>query len=173
MAFSNISIGDNAPDFFYAIIENPKGSHLKYEYDKNLDEIKLDRILHGAVFFPNDYGFIPQTTAEDGDPLDVMVIITEPLFPGCIVYVRPIGVLDMDDEKGKDWKIIAIVNKDPEGEFILDINDLKQHQKHEIERFFRVYKQLENKIVTVKGWMNKDAAYRIINTARMNFANIS
>ena len=169
MAYSKIQIGEKSPELINVVVEIPRGSHHKYEYDEELDEIKLDRVLHSAVFYPTDYGFIPHTRSDDGDHLDVLVIISDPTFPGCIVEVRPIGVLDMEDDKGQDWKIIAVADSDPKLKTINAIEDLDEHHKNEIQHFFEVYKQLENKEVSVRGWLGKDVAYKVIMDAEDKF----
>lgn len=169
MSYHLVPIGKKAPKIINAVVEIPKGSHNKYEYDEKLDEIRLDRVLHSPVFYPTDYGFIPQTRSEDGDHLDVLVIITEPVFSGCIIEVRPVGVLNMEDEGGKDEKIVAIATKDPRVSTIEDIMDVDEHYKKEMLHFFEVYKHLENKWVKIKGWLGKDDAHKIINQARERF----
>lgn len=169
MSFHNIKIGKDCPNSINVVVEIPKGSHHKYEYDEETDEIRLDRVLHSPVFYPTDYGFIPETRSEDGDHLDVLVIITQPLFPGCVVQVRPIGGLDMEDEAGKDWKIIAVAEKDPRLSTINDIGDLDEHYKKEIEHFFNVYKDLEKKWVNIKDYISKDKAREIIEISRQKF----
>lgn len=169
MAFANIKVGEKCPQEVNVVIEIPKGSHNKYEYDKQLDEIRLDRVLYSAVFYPTDYGFIPQTRSEDGDHLDIMVVISEPLFPGCVIPVRPIGVLNMEDEEGRDVKIISVASKDPRLKDIQSIDDLDEHYKKEIQNFFEVYKKLEKKPVKVHRWHGKREAYEIINEARKRF----
>ena len=169
MAYSTIPLGDKAPEVINTVIEIPRGSHHKYEYDEHLDEIKLDRVLHSAVFYPTEYGFIPHTRSEDGDHLDALVIISDPTFSGCVLSVRPIGVLDMEDNAGQDWKIIAVADKDPRLTEIKSIDDLDKHLKKEIHHFFEVYKQLEDKWVNVKGWLGKDDAYRLIQKAKLKF----
>lgn len=166
MAFSKIPLGEQAPQVINVIVEIPRGSHHKYEYSEDLDEILLDRVLHSAVFYPTDYGFIPHTRGEDGDHLDVMVVVSEPLFPGCVVAVRPVGVLDMEDDKGQDWKIIAVCDTDPKLKTVNDIGDLDEHVKNEISHFFAVYKNLENKEVDVKEWEGKEKAYQLIIQAQ-------
>ena len=170
MAYKDIKLGKKYPESFDVVIEIPKGSHHKYEYDEELDEIKLDRVLHSPVFYPTDYGFIPETRSEDGDHLDVLVIITEPLFPGCVVSVRPIGGLDMEDEAGIDWKIIAVADKDPRLSNIKTIDDLDEHYKKEIKHFFTVYKDLENKWVKIKDYHSKEKALEIIEESKVKFS---
>lgn len=169
MAFSKIPIGDKAPEVINAIIEIPKNSHNKYEYDEGLDEIKLDRVLYSPLFYPADYGFIPHTRSDDGDHLDVLVIISDSVFPGCVVSVRPIGVLDMEDEGGQDWKIVAVAEKDPRQKNIQSIDSIDEQYKNEIIHFFEQYKKLENKWVKVKGWLGKEEAYRLIQEAKLKF----
>jgi inorganic pyrophosphatase len=169
MPFSSITAGDKCPQIVNVVIEIPKGSHNKYEYDEELDEIRLDRVLYSAVFYPTDYGFIPQTRSEDGDHLDILVVISEPLFPGCILPARPIGILSMEDEAGKDDKIIAVALKDPRLKDVNDIKDLDDHYKKEIQNFFEMYKKLERKPVKIHRWHAKDYALQKINEARERF----
>ena len=169
MSYADLSIGVKAPELINVVIEIPKGSHHKYEYDEKLDLIKLDRVLHSPVHYPTDYGFIPQTRSLDGDHLDALVIISDPLFPGCVVAVRPIGVLYMEDQKEKDEKIIAVAANDPLLTNMKDVDDIEEFFKKEIHNFFEVYKQLEEKIVKVHHWHGKDIAYRIITEAKDRF----
>jgi inorganic pyrophosphatase len=169
MAFDKVTIGKEAPDVVNVVIEIPRGVHHKYEYDDEMEAIKLDRVLHSAVFYPTDYGFIPHTLAEDGDHLDAMVILTDPVFPGCVVEARPIGLLDMQDEAGRDWKIIAVADKDPKLSNIKNMGDLDVHFKKEIEVFFREYKELEHKKVTVKNWLSREEALSRIDKARKTY----
>lgn len=171
MSFTNVRIGENSPEKINIVIEIPRGSHHKYEYDEDMHEIKLDRVLHSSVFYPTDYGFIPDTRGGDGDHLDVLVIISEPSFPGCVMQVRPIGILDMEDDKGVDHKIIAVCDSDPRLTGVNSLEDLDEHHKNEIQHFFEVYKQLENKEVNVKGWLGKDDAFKIINEAREKYSS--
>lgn len=169
MSLSNIAIGSKAPESVNVIIEIPKGSHNKYEYDEKLDIIKLDRILHSPVYYPTDYGFIPQTRSEDGDHLDALVILSEPTFPGCLVVVRPIGVLYMEDQKEKDEKIIAVAYDDPLLTHLKDIDDADSFFKKEIHHFFEVYKELEDKKVEVHHWHNREIALSIIRQSMARF----
>jgi inorganic pyrophosphatase len=169
MSYANLKIGEKAPEIINVVIEIPKGSHNKYEYDEKMDEIKLDRVLHSPVHYPTDYGFIPETRSLDGDHLDALVIITDPVFPGCMVEVAPIGVLYMDDGADKDEKIIAVATKDPLLSHVKNIEDVDEFFKKEIQHFFTVYKQLENKIVKVHRWHGKDLAMNILKEARERY----
>ena len=148
------------------VVEIPKGSRNKYEYDHDTSRIVLDRVLHSSVHYPTDYGFIPDTLAEDGDPLDALIVTNEPTFPGCVVKARPIGRLDMRDEKGPDHKVLAVPVGDPRFDEIRDLGDLSHHWLLEIETFFQTYKALEDKITDVEGWENAEAAWTLIKTAR-------
>lgn len=165
MPFCQVTPGDKCPEVVNVIVEIPKGSRNKYEYDEEMDEIRLDRVLYSAVFYPTDYGFIPKTRSEDGDHLDIMVVVSEPLFPGCVIPVRPIGILRMEDEAGKDDKIIAVAQKDPRLSEVKDISDLDDHYKKEIQNFFEIYKKLEKKPVKVHRWHRKEEAYQVIKKA--------
>src|SRR3990167_998456 len=169
MSYKDIPIGEKSPEIVNVVIEIPKGSHNKYEYDENLDVIRLDRVLHSSVFYPTDYGFIPQTRSGDGDHLDVLLIISDSTFPGCVVSARPVGVLYMEDQKEKDEKIIAVAENDPLLTHIKDIEDIDDFFKKEVHNFFEVYKQLENKKVEVHNWRGRESAHHIITTARNKY----
>ncbi|WP_299535169.1 inorganic diphosphatase [Ulvibacterium sp.] len=147
---------------FDVLIEIPKGSRNKYEYDFKLKKIRYDRMIFSSMMYPADYGFIPETLALDGDPLDVLVLVTEPTFPGCVMEVKPIGVFHMADEKGPDEKVICVPISDPIGNKTKDLSDLNPHLIKEIEHFFKVYKDLEKKKVDVGGWGNVDQAKDIV-----------
>ena len=160
---SHIPIGENSPEIINAIVEISQSTHNKYEYDEKLDIIKLDRSLHSPMHYPVDYGFIPQTRSKDGDHLDVMIITNSPVFTGCLMEVRPIGVLIMSDESGDDEKILAVPVKNPNYDHIKKLSDVDDHFLRELVHFFSEYKRLENnKGVTVKGWLNSTQAYKII-----------
>jgi inorganic pyrophosphatase len=135
-----------------AIVEIPRGSRNKYEFDPATGSVRLDRVLFSSVHYPADYGFIPGTKSSDGDPLDVIILVEEPTFPGCRVLVRPIGVLITEDEKGGDEKILGVPVADPRFDDIRDLGDLPKHWLAEIENFFRTYKVLEGKETVVRGW---------------------
>lgn len=146
---------------FDVLIEIPKGSRNKYEYDFKLKKIRFDRMLFSSMMYPADYGFVPETLALDGDPLDVLVLGHEPSFPMCVMEVKPIGVFHMTDEKGPDEKIICVPVSDPIWNTRKDIFDLNPHRLKEIEHFFQVYKDLEKKKVAVGGWGDASESERI------------
>jgi inorganic pyrophosphatase len=152
-----------------AYIEIPRGSRNKYEYDEETGYIRLDRVLHSSVHFPTDYGIIPETLAPDGDNLDILVIVHEPTFPGCVVDARVIGGLDMVDEKGSDFKVLALPEKDPRFDGIDSLDHLPQHWLREIETFFDTYKILEPKQTEVLGWHGAHEAWQKITQARFAY----
>ena len=155
--------GIHPPDNVTAVIEIPAGSRNKYELDKASGMIRLDRVLYSAVHYPGDYGFIPRTLHEDGDPLDVLVHVNEPTFPGCQIDCRPLGVLKMRDRGQPDDKILAVPCHDPYYHEFFDIADLSQHYLREVEHFFHIYKDLEGKRVEIVGWDKSEVAARVIN----------
>ncbi len=154
--------GPHPPDEVTAIIEIPRGSRNKYELDKDTGMFKLDRVLYSAVHYPGDYGFIPRTLHEDNDPLDIIVRIDEPTFPGCQIACRPIGVLKMLDRGEPDDKILAVPSQDPLGVEYYDIADVPRHYLAEIEHFFQIYKDLEGKRVQIVGWEKSEVAMQVI-----------
>jgi inorganic pyrophosphatase len=154
-------------------VEIPRGSNNKYEYDKEEGVFRLDRVLYSPVYYPADYGFIPRTHADDGDPLDAMVLTTFPTFPGCLIRTRVIGMFIMEDEKGKDEKILGVPLNDPRYENIKTLENLEKHILKEFEHFFSVYKDLENKKVVVKGWADKKEALKVIMLAREQYTKIT
>lgn len=151
------------------LIEIPKGSRNKYEYDFDLKKIRFDRMLFSSMMYPGDYGFIPETLALDGDPLDVLVLGTEPTFPMCVMEVKPIGVFHMADEKGPDEKIVCVPVSDPIWNNYNDLSDLNPHRKKEITHFFQVYKDLEEKKVDVGGWGDANEAYEILDKCILRY----
>jgi len=148
------------------LVEIPKYSQNKYEYDPATGRFRLDRTLYSPVHFPADYGFIPGTLAEDGDPLDMLVILSAPTFPGCLVRARVIGALRMRDEKGVDTKILGVSVADPRFGEVHALADLPPHVRKEIEYFFSIYKDLEGKPTAVYGWVDREEAVRLVNEAR-------
>jgi len=164
----NIPAGDNVPDEINVIVEIPKGSSNKYEYDEKQGCFALDRVLYSPLFYPCDYGTTPQTLSEDGDALDVLVLTTFPTFPGCLIKARPVAVLLMEDEAGIDPKIIAVPKEklDPRFKEMQDLNDIPEHIRKEIQEFFEVVKRLEpNKWVKVRGWQGAKEAKEVIKQA--------
>jgi inorganic pyrophosphatase len=161
----DLPAGTHPPDEITAIIEIPGGSRNKYELDKATGLFRLDRVLYSAVHYPGDYGFVPRTLSQDGDPCDVLVLIREPTFVGCEISVRPIGLLRMLDRGEPDEKIVAVPARDPFQNEFFDIADLPQHSLKEIEHFFEIYKDLEGKRVQVVGWEKSDVAMREIAEA--------
>ena len=166
MSLLNVPIGAKSPEVFNTVIEIPKGSTNKYEVDQDSGLLKLDRVLYSPLFYPFDYGFIPQTKYLDGDPIDVLVMLMHPTFPGCIVEARALGILEMRDEKGPDEKILCIATKDPRYNNRHSLKDLNPHTLKEIIHFFEVYKALEDKEVDVVGWKDAPEAKRIIEQYR-------
>ena len=148
------------------VVEIPAGSQNKYEFDHARGRFVLDRVLYSSVHYPGDYGFLEGTLAEDGDPLDVLVIISEPTFPGCIVRARLIGALDMTDDKGHDVKILAVAHDDPRLDQMHSLGDLSPHRLREIEHFFDIYKELEEREVKVRGWLNAEDAWEVVDQSR-------
>jgi inorganic pyrophosphatase len=162
MNFNKIGPGKKAPDIVNVIIENSKGSNNKYEIDKETGLIKLDRVLYSAVHFPGDYGFIPSTLSEDGDPTDVLLLVSNPNLPGVWVEARPIAVMKMVDGGEQDNKILCVPDKDPRFKHIENLKDVTPHLLDEIANFFSTYKILQGKKVEVHGWEPAASAKEMI-----------
>ena len=156
-----------------AFIEIPRGSRNKYEFDKASRTFRLDRVLYSSVHYPADYGFIPDTLGKDGDPLDILVLVQEPTFPGCLVPARPVGGLDMSDEKGSDFKVVAVPVGDPRYAHVHSLADAGEHWPREIETFFATYKLLEGKTTDVQGWHGAEEACRVIAECRERYRTTS
>jgi inorganic pyrophosphatase len=150
----------------HVLVEIPKGSRNKYEWDEELQAIKLDRFLFSSVVYPTDYGFVPEALGEDGDPLDAMVCVTEPTFPGCVIPAQVVAVFRMRDEKGVDDKIVCVPLEDPNWNHIKELDDLPAPLRDEISHFFSIYKQPEGKHVKVDGWFEREKAMQILEEAR-------
>ena len=165
-AWHDIPPGKNLPGEFTAVVEIPMGSNVKYELDKKTGLLRLDRVLYSAVYYPANYGFIPQTLADDDDPLDVLVLMQEPVEPLTIVRARAIGGLRMVDDKGGDDKIIAVCVDDPAYADYARLDQLPQHVTRELDRFFRDYKILEDKRVDVSDFYHQERALEVIAEAR-------
>ena len=161
----DIVLPDDIADWFPAVIEIPKGSKVKYELDKATGLIRADRILHSAVHYPENYGFVPRTCGRDGDPLDVLVLCQETLIPLTIVRVRAIGLIPMRDDKGSDAKVITVHVDDPQYEVIRDVQELPRPRLRELEQFFRDYKMLEDKVVEVDGFEGPGKAREVLTAA--------
>ncbi len=159
-----------ADDPLICMVEIPMGSRNKYEYDESLKAIKFDRFVSASVVYPTDYGFIPDTRAPDGDELDVLVCVSEPTFPGCLVPVRPVGLFHMTDEKGNDDKIVCVPVSDPRWNVHRELEDLPQHLRDEIFHFFTVYKDLDpDRVSEPQGWSGRQAALNEIADAQERF----
>ena len=161
--------GAHSPEIVRMIVEIPKNSSNKYEYDKELGVFRLDRTLYSPMHYPGDYGFIPGTLAEDSDPLDVLVSADEATFPGCMLEVRPVGLLAMTDEHGPDTKILAVPDRNPRYDQIHTIDQIFSHVLTEIEHFFTIYKELEGKKTRMEGWQGPRAARQAIMESRQRY----
>ena len=153
----------------YCLVEIPKGSRNKYEWDEDLHAIRLDRFLFASVVYPTDYGFIPETLGEDGDPLDAIVCVTEPTFPGCVIPVNVVALFRMRDDKGVDDKVVCVPQHDPNWAHVQHLEDLSDALRTEISHFFSIYKQLDGITVTVDGWFPRGEALEAIEQARARF----
>jgi len=152
------------------IVEIPKGSRNKYEMDHSINRIRLSRMLFTSTRYPVDYGFIPDTLAEDGDPLDIMVLLEDATFPGCLIRVRPVGLFWMSDEAGPDAKILSVPAADPRHAGVRDLRHVHEHQLAEIRHFFAVYKELEpGKGTDIRGWQDRESAEHEITAAVARF----
>jgi inorganic pyrophosphatase len=158
------------PSVVQVLVEIARGGRNKYELDKATGRMRLDRVLYSPLHYPADYGFILDTVGEDGDPLDALVVTREPTFPGCLLPARPVGVLDMRDDKGRDHKILAVPTGDPSFAEVSDLAGLAPHFLAEIEHFFQVYKTLERKETEIYGWSGVESAWTIIAAARERYS---
>lgn len=158
----SLPVGPEPPELVYVIVETPRGSKNKYEISKKFPGVVLDRALHSSVMYPIEYGAIPGTLYSDGDPLDAMVLVSEPTYPGIVLEARPVGVMKMIDQGDKDNKILMVAKGEPRYKHVQSYKDLPQHQLDEIAHFFRTYKILENKKTEVLGWEDKEFAIQEI-----------
>lgn len=156
-------------DIIDVFVEVPMGSKNKYEYDHETGRFELDRMLFSAVHYPGDYGFIPETLAEDGDPLDALVVLGEPTFPGCYIPSRVVGIMYMRDEEGPDEKILAVPQSDPRWKHIQQLKDVPDHILNEVQHFFSIYKDLEQKFSRVEGWSEKEDALSLLEDCRRRY----
>lgn len=150
------------PGILNVLIEIPAGSKNKYEFDKDLQAFALDRVLYSSVQYPYDYGFVPNTLADDGDPLDGMVLMDQPTFPGCVIPARPIGMLEMIDGGDRDEKILCVPDKDPRFAEVKSLSNIAPHRLDEIAEFFRTYKNLEKKVTEILGWQDIDKVMPLV-----------
>ncbi len=167
--YLELPIGPRAPEVVNAIIEIPLECSMKYEYDKQLHVFRLDRNLYSPVYYPGDYGFVPSTLGDDGDPLDVLVLVEKPSFPGCLMEVRPIGALDMIDQGEGDEKILCVGAANPRYKDVRNYTDIFPHILEEIQHFFSIYKNLEGKKVEVNGWRDAAFAQEVVTKAQQAF----
>lgn len=159
----DLPAGPDVPEVVYALIEIPKGSRNKYEYSKNLGTYQLDRVLHSLMQYPGEYGFIPRSLYDDGDPMDIMVLMNERTFAGCAIEARPVALMRMVDDGEKDDKILAVPAEDPAFDHIQTKDDVPPHTLKEIAHFFETYKDLEEgKDVSVNGWDDRDKALQAV-----------
>ena len=159
----------DAAQTLHCMIEIPKGSRNKYEWDESLQAIKLNRFLFSSVVYPTDYGFITETVGDGGDALDALVCVSAPTFPGCLIEVRVLGVLRMDDEEGRSDKLVCVPADDPAWEQVEDVDGLSDQLRSEIQHFYSMYKEPEGKHVDVHGWDGRDAALSVIEDGRRRY----
>ncbi|MFN0166027.1 MAG: inorganic diphosphatase [Bryobacteraceae bacterium] len=158
--------GPGCPETVNMIVEIPRNSTNKYEYDKASGLFRLDRPLYSPMHYPGDYGFIPGTIADDRDPMDVLVLVEEPSFPGCLIEVRPIGLLNMTDNEEGDQKVLAVPTRNPRYDQVHTLDQIFPHVRREIEHFFTIYKELEGKSTRMDGWLRPPEAREAILRAR-------
>lgn len=156
--FDRVPAGTEVPYVANAIVEIPKGRRTKFELDKRYGIMRMDRFLYSSSQYPGDYGFIPQTLAEDGDPLDILVMVNEPTFCGCLIRTRVVGLFKMRDAGAPDYKVLAVPHSDPLFNDYRDLNHVPQHYLREVEHFFATYKELEGVKIDVEGWSGADDA---------------
>jgi inorganic pyrophosphatase len=165
----DIDPGPDTPEVVRAIVEIPRNSSNKYEYDGKLGLFRLDRALYSPMHYPGDYGFIPGTLANDGDPLDVLILVDEPSFTGCLLEVRPVGLLNMIDERREDQKVLAVPSRNPRFDSIHTIDQVFPHIRREIEHFFSIYKELQGGTTKMGGWKGPPEARKMIVECRQNY----
>ncbi len=169
MDYLDLPIGKNLPNVVTVVVEIPLDGTNKYEYDKQLHVFRLDRNLHSPVHYPGDYGFIPQTIAEDGDPLDILILGDTGTFPGCTFSVRPIGLFEMLDQGIPDEKVVAFATGNPRFNDVESYSQVQPHVLREIEHFFSVYKDLEGKRTKALGWKDRDSAHEVIHSSHKRY----
>jgi inorganic pyrophosphatase len=169
--WEDLETGPDPPEEIYAVVECLKGERNKYEYDKDIPGVVLDRVLHSNVHYPSDYGFIPRSYYDDEDPFDVLVLVEDATFPGCVIEARPVALMRMDDDGEQDDKVIAVPSEDPRYDDVRDIDDLTDQQRAEISEFFETYKNLEaGKETETLGFEDRAAAHDAIEHAQDLYA---
>src|SRR5437016_1725203 len=168
----DIDPAPECPEIVRMIVEIPKNSGNKYEYDRALGVFRLDRTLYSPMHYPGDYGFIPGTLAEDGDPMDVLTLVDQPSFPGCLIEVRPVAVLNMRDSEMADQKVIAVPRRNPRYDQIHTLDQIFPHVRREIEHFFSIYKELEGRVTEMQGWGDPRAARKVILDSRKKYLDL-
>jgi inorganic pyrophosphatase len=154
----------------HCLVEIPKGSRNKYQWDEELGGIKLARFLFSSVVYPADYGFIPKTLSPKGEPLDTVVLVSEPTFPGCVIPVRAVGILRTEDERGQDDKLLCVPYRDPNWSEVHALDDVPDGLRNEIEHFFAIYKEPEGRSVTIHGWEDAEVAAQVLDESRRRYA---
>ena len=169
----NPSHAKDFPNIIEVVVEIPRGSRNKYEWDPSAGIFRLDRVLSSAVYYNFDYGFVPETISGDNDPTDTLLLIDEPTFTGCHVWARPVGMLEMRDEQGPDYKILCVAVADPHQSHVEQLAQVRPHRLIEIENFFQTYKLLEDKAVEVIGWHDVDRAREVLLEDRQRSTNLA
>ncbi|MCS7023612.1 MAG: inorganic diphosphatase [Bryobacteraceae bacterium] len=169
MNLYDLDPGKDCPEVVRMIVEIPKNSANKYEYDVGTGLFRLDRALYSPLHYPGDYGFIPGTLAEDNDPMDVLTLVQEPSYPGIIFDVRPVGVLHMEDNEERDQKVLAVPMNNPRYDQIHTMDQIFPHVRREIEHFFTIYKELEGRVTRIRGWGGPADARRVIVESRKRY----
>ena len=165
--WEDLETGPDPPKEIYAVVECLKGERNKYEYEKDIPGVVLDRVLHSNVHYPSDYGFIPRSYYDDGDPFDVLVLVEDQTFPGCVIEARPVALMGMDDDGEKDDKVIAVPIEDPRYDHVTDLEDIPQQTLDEIREFFETYKNLEpGKETETLDFEDRQAAFDAIEHAQ-------
>ena len=169
MNLYDIDPGPECPELVRMIVEIPRNSSNKYEYDGKLGVFRLDRALYSPMHYPGDYGFIPGTLAEDGDPMDVLALVQDSSFPGVMIEVRPVGILNMVDQEERDLKVLAVPNHNPRYDEIHTMDQIFPHVRREIEHFFAIYKELEGRVTRMDGWGGPREARKAILESRKKY----
>jgi inorganic pyrophosphatase len=159
-----------AGELLHCLVEIPKGSRNKYQWDEALGGIKLARFLFSSVVYPTDYGFVPETLSPKGEALDAVICVSEPTFPGCVIPVRAVGILRTEDERGQDDKLLCVPYRDPNWSDIHGLEDVPEGMRREIEHFFAIYKEPEGRQVTIHGWEDADVAEQVLEESRRRYA---